>query len=184
MVDLVLANLSNFDPPAEIINLMVSMNAFSGYWSWMAVFMTVVFVLHDRLTACDDLISSEKAYGTSTPTSFMSVTRRDFVRKKIFMYCHIALAILVLALGTASAALVTSLNDDRIMRRITSGRVFKERVDIINRVFYAFNSFVIFTSVAVLAYALYVRRRWKSMGKADKVSSFLCPAYFFPHTSF
>lgn len=138
--------------------------------------MTIVMVLHDRLKACDELAASEKILRTGSsdtiipmvPSSSNGSNRRGS-RGREFMAAHVILAILIVSLGTATAALITKLNDDRINRRIRSSREFRQRIDLINRVFYAFNSFVIFTAVDVLALAMYTLRRWKAKRMTDKV---------------
>jgi hypothetical protein len=166
VVELVLSNLTApYKPSLRTIGAVVSLNAFSGYWSWLTLFMTVVILLHDRMKSCKELTGKSREISQAA----LAFQGEHYSRSKGFMVVHSGLATLILALGTASAALITKLNDDRLNGRIETVRQFLARVSMSGRVFYAFNSFVIMTAVDVIALSFYGFKGMKHYGVSDKV---------------
>ena len=153
---LVLRNISPLDVPTHLPSSLSGLSNFFTVWGRLLIFVTVVVAMHDRLAALD--IASGK-----------QPTAGDVNRRRIFWALHGFFVLLLFALGTAWAGMITSLLHDVESGRITSSAELRRRVNTTNDLFYAHESFFVFAVFDVVALAIYLRGRLQKIIAKDQV---------------
>jgi hypothetical protein len=162
LVGRVLSNLFPIDVAQHTFSTLDGLNQFFGYWSQILLFVSIVLAMHDRINSIDT--GSGK-----TPL------KNDTNIRLIFWTVHGLFVLLTFVFGTASAAMIVSLDRDFESDNIAllSQAALLRKANAADGLYYTFASFIIFTVFDVVALAEYLRSRLTEASVKDKVCCFV-----------